>query len=99
MNTDTQYTNKELFEIAPPYMISRPGLQGGLYMSDREKDTSRIWQIYMQLFTNPHKGCEKSAWNRCQIYMKMMKNTPEDYDKYTWPVVTIKKWLPFSWPS
>ena len=30
---DTQTKNKELFKNAPPYMIIRPSLKGGLYMS------------------------------------------------------------------
>ena len=29
--------NKELFESAPPYMITSPYLKGGLYMSARQK--------------------------------------------------------------
>ena len=55
------YKNKELFENAPPYMIIRPCLKRGLYMSARQtsKLILKLTCIHVQIFKNEY--CDKSV--------------------------------------
>ena len=79
---------------APPYMIIRPSLKGGLYMSARKisKFTIKLTCIHVQIFTTPHEHYDKSAFNSFasfhksiwifwQIWMTLVTNTHKDYSK------------------
>ena len=74
--------NKELFENAPPYMIIRLFLKGGVYTnlySCAAFDKTRwiLWQI-----------CIIYIWISSQIYMKMGTNMNDTSDKYTEIIAT-----------
>ena len=88
--------NKELFENAPPYMIIRPYLKEGLYISSRQisKLIIKLTYIHVQPLTKPHEyydkyvsytlpSLHKSIWTRGQIWMKLVTNTHRDYSKST----------------
>ena len=53
--------NKELFKNAPPYVIIRPSLKGGVSMSNRQtsKFIFKHTCIYVKIFTNPHEYYDK----------------------------------------
>ena len=55
--------NKELFENAPPYMIIRPYLQEGLYISSGQisKLIVKLTYIHLQFLTKPHEYYDKSV--------------------------------------
>ena len=86
--------NKELFENAPPYMIFRPFLKGGLHMSSGQISKliqinygtnvlifmCSFWQNYMNIMTNLyHIHLHLSS----QIHMDMGTNMNNTSDKYT----------------
>ena len=88
--------NKELFENAPSYMIIRPSLRGGLYMSAGQisKLIVKLTCIHVQLLTKPHEFndksishtfayLQKSIWTWGQILMILVRNTHRDYSKST----------------
>ena len=90
------HINKELFENAPTYMIIRPSLKEGLYMSDRQtsKCIFKLTCIHVQIFTNPHEYYDKSVsysfasfhksiWIWWHIWMTLVTNTHKDYSKST----------------
>ena len=92
----TDDKNKELFKNAPPYMIIRPSLKGGLYMSagQTSKWIVKITYIHVQLLTKPHEYYDKSVyysfasyhksiWIWWQIWMTLVTNTHKDYSKLT----------------
>ena len=53
-NINRNTLNMELFENAPPYMINRPSLNGGVYMSARQtsKFIFKLTHIHVKIFTN-----------------------------------------------
>ena len=55
--------NKELFKNAPPYMIVRLSLKGGLYISSGQisKLIVKLTYIHVQLLTKPHEYYDKSV--------------------------------------
>ena len=55
--------NKELFEDAPPYMIIRPYLKEGLYISSGQisKLIVKLTYIHVQRLTKPHEYYDKSV--------------------------------------
>ena len=54
---------KELYKNAPPFMIIRPSLKGGLYISSGQisKLIVKLTYIHVQLLTNPHEYYDKSV--------------------------------------
>ena len=55
--------NKELFENAPPYMIIRQSLKGGLYISSGQitKLMVKLTYMHVQLLIKPHEYYGKSV--------------------------------------
>ena len=82
--------NKELFENTPPYIVFRPTLKGGIYISSCQtsKIIFKLYYIHVQTFTSSHKSYGKSlsysiASFHKSIHMNMVTNLNDISDKYT----------------